>query len=60
MKQKGIIRVVGMSCYALFLIASLAYGFEPGKQVAENFFSFSLTMLKIVPCAFILVGLFEV
>ena len=60
MKQKGVIRVVGMSCFALFLIASLVYGFEPGKQVADNFFSFSLTMLKIVPCAFILVGLFEV
>lgn len=60
MKRNGVIKVIGVSCYALFLIASFVYGLDPGKQIADNFFSFFLPMLKIVPCAFILIGLFEV
>jgi len=35
-------------------------GFEPGKEIGHNFASFSLDMLKILPAAFILIGLFEV
>ena len=60
MKRNGVIKVIGMSSYALFLIASFVYGLDPGKQIADNFFSFFLPILKIVPCAFILIGLFEV
>ena len=49
-----------MSVYALFLIASLVLGFNPGKEIGHNFLSFSIDMLKILPGAFILIGLFEV
>lgn len=60
MKRNDIIKIVGMSCYFLFLIYSWVFGFNPGKEVGYNFVSFSLDMLEILPPAFILIGLFEV
>ena len=60
MKRNDIIKIVVISCYVLFLIASLVFGFNPGKEIGNNFVSFSVYMLKILPCAFILIGLFEV
>jgi len=60
MKRNNIIRIVGLSCYALFLIISWMFGFNPGKEIGYNFASFSVDMFKILPCAFILIGLFEV
>ena len=46
--------------YLGFVILSFIVGFEPGQKIAGNFISFSIQMLKILPCAFILIGLFEV
>ena len=46
--------------YAIFLIVSFLIEFKPGQQIGLNFSSFALTMLRIVPFAFILIGLFEV
>lgn len=46
--------------YLIFILLSFVIGFEPGKQIGDNFFSFSIEMLKLLPCAFILIGLFEV
>ena len=60
MKRNNIIKIVGISCYVLFLIVSVIFGFNPGKEIGHNFVSFSVYMLKILPCAFILIGLFEV
>ena len=40
--------------------AGRSRGFEPGERIAANFASFSLEMLRVLPCAFILIGLFEV
>jgi len=60
MKRNNILKIVGISCYILFLIVSLVLGFNPGKEIGDNFASFSIDMLKILPCAFILIGLFEV
>jgi len=59
-KRNDIIRIIGISGYFLFLIISLVLGFNPGKEIGYNFGSFSLDMLKILPGAFILIGLFEV
>ena len=33
---------------------------ETGKEIGKNFLTFSLEMLKILPCAFLFIGLFEV
>lgn len=60
MRRDNTIKIVGISGYALFLIASFAFGFNPGKEIGHNFASFSIEMLKILPGAFILIGLFEV
>ncbi len=49
-----------MAVYALFILCSLLFGYQPGKEIGENFISFVLSMLKILPGAFILIGLFEV
>ena len=46
--------------YLVFVIISFIVGFEPGQKIAGSFISFSIQMLKILPCAFILIGLFEV
>ena len=60
MRRNTIIRIVGLSCYALFIVISWIFGFSPGKEIGYNFASFSVAMLGILPCAFILIGLFEV
>jgi uncharacterized membrane protein YraQ (UPF0718 family) len=59
MKLNKIIRIAILSGYALFLILSWILGYDAGQEVGENFATFALDMLKIVPCAFILIGLFE-
>ncbi len=46
--------------YAVFISISFAAGFGPGIKAAENFTAFLADMVKVVPCAFILIGLFEV
>jgi uncharacterized membrane protein YraQ (UPF0718 family) len=60
MKRNAKIRVGYVSSYLLFLIVSFVFGFNPGKEIGYNFISFLVYMLKILPCAFILIGLFEV
>jgi len=60
MKRNSLVRLVVIASYAIFLIISWTFGFNPGKEISYNFASFSGDMLKILPCAFILIGLFEV
>ena len=45
--------------YFIFILASFLVGFTPGKQIGYNFIAFAIEMLKVLPCAFILIGLFE-
>jgi uncharacterized membrane protein YraQ (UPF0718 family) len=60
MTRSSIIKIALISAYVIFLAVSWISGFNPGKEISQNFASFSLDMLKILPCAFILIGLFEV
>ncbi|MHC2994560.1 MAG: permease [Candidatus Atribacteria bacterium] len=60
MKRNTKIKITYISGYFFFLIISFVFGFIPGKEIGYNFVSFLLYMLKILPCAFILIGLFEV
>ena len=46
--------------YSVFIIVSLFLQFEPGVLIGKNFLSFAFTMLKVLPAAFIIIGLFEV
>lgn len=58
--KNRILEIVGLSVYILFIIISFILGFEPGVEIGTNFMSFTVSMIKILPCAFILIGLFEV
>jgi len=54
------IKIVFVGLYFLFLVISYLIGYIPGKKIAIHFLSFLSYMIKILPCAFILIGLFEV
>jgi uncharacterized membrane protein YraQ (UPF0718 family) len=59
-KRSTLIRTAVISSYAVFIALSWILGFDPGREISRNFAFFSLDMLKILPCAFVLIGLFEV
>ena len=58
--KRNVIKIVGISVYIVFILFSFITGFDLGKQIGKNFITFSVDMLKILPCAFILIGLFEI
>lgn len=55
-----LLKILGGAAYLLFLLISLLLDFKTGKQISGNFITFTLEMLKVLPFAFILIGLFEV
>ena len=59
-KRANIFKGAGAAVYVIFVVLSFFYGYAPGEAIGHNFISFSFAMLKILPCAFILIGLFEV
>lgn len=60
MKRNAVIKIFFFASYLAFLAASWWTGFNPGLDISHNFAIFSAAMLKILPGAFILIGLFEV
>jgi len=54
------VKIGVISAYILFIAVSVMIGFNPGKQIGMNFYKFSIEMLRVLPCGFILIGLFEV
>ncbi len=60
MNKKIVKRFIPIAVYALFVVISLILGYGPGKEIGMNFAIFSIGMIKVLPCAFILIGLFEV
>jgi uncharacterized membrane protein YraQ (UPF0718 family) len=60
MKRSSIVKLAGLVAYVVFIIISLWLAYSPGEEIVRNFASFSLDMLKIIPGAFILIGLFDV
>lgn len=59
MRRNSVVRIAIISSYAIFIALSWIFGFGSGREISHNFASFSLDMLKVLPCAFILIGLFE-
>jgi len=60
MGRTTIIRIAAIGAYLLFLLFSALLGFSPGEKMLDNLSGFLMEMAKILPCAFILIGLFEV
>lgn len=60
MKRADILKILALSAYILFILISFFVGFAPGKRIAGIFKTFSVDMFRVLPCAFILIGLFEV
>jgi len=58
--MKKILKISLIVIYFLFIGISSIFHFESGETIGKNFLTFALSMLKIVPVAFILIGLFEV
>jgi len=46
--------------YFILMLAAFFWQYSPGIEIGKNFISFAGAMLKVVPVAFILIGLFEV
>ena len=60
MKRNTVITILLIASYFVFLFVAWLTGFNPGQEIGQNFRSFAIDMLKILPGAFILIGLFEV
>lgn len=60
MNKLNIFKIIGLITYLGFLAVSFTFGFEPGEIIGQTFISFLMNMIKLVPCVFILIGLFEV
>ena len=60
MKRSSLFRIIVICVFILFLVISWITEFEAGKEIGSNFTDFLLEMAAIIPCAFILIGLFEV
>jgi len=59
-KRNTVVTTVIIASYLVFLAVSWATGYGPGNEIGRNSGDFALEMLKILPGAFILIGLFEV
>lgn len=46
--------------FFLFVMLSILLEFSPGMIIGRNFWDFLITMIAIVPAAFVLISLFEV
>jgi uncharacterized membrane protein YraQ (UPF0718 family) len=56
-KHAGAIALI--TAYAAFVVCSFLADFPPGKEVFGNFWDFLKQMLRMLPCVFILIGLFD-
>lgn len=60
MKRKQIINITVIVSFALFIVISYFMAYTKGQEVGLAFGNMIGEMLLILPCAFILIGLFEV
>ncbi len=60
LNKKQIIYIGIIVLYIIFILISIIIDFNAGIQIGLNFKSYLIEMLKILPLAFILIGLFEV
>jgi uncharacterized membrane protein YraQ (UPF0718 family) len=59
MRKSALPALLMITAFLVFLGISSLTGFTPGLEIRKNFFTFVIDMLLILPCAFLLIGLFE-
>ncbi len=58
--MKKFLKPIIFAIYFLFIGFSFIFNYQSGEMIGKNFLSFAFSMVKIVPVAFVLIGLFEV
>jgi uncharacterized membrane protein YraQ (UPF0718 family) len=59
-RTRQIVQLSAVAVFGLFVGASFLYDLPTGKQMGRTFAATLLQMLSLLPCAFILVALFDV
>lgn len=59
-RGKQLVQVALPVAFAVFVGASLLAEFSVGRQIGETFGTTLMAMMKLLPCAFILIALFDV
>jgi uncharacterized membrane protein YraQ (UPF0718 family) len=57
--SKKFIQLLLVGLFAVVLGVSFLFDYEPGIRTGQEFYDVIIEMLKILPCAFILIALFE-
>lgn len=60
MIKSGIINAIGFGVFIGFIVLSYTINYENGIKTSKAFWAILIDMIKLLPCAFILIGLFEV
>lgn len=60
MKNSKLLSFILVGIFLVFVLISLFLQYDKGLQSGQEFFNIILEMLKLLPPAFILIGLFEV
>lgn len=60
MNRQSWIKLAMLVGYLVFIVISAVFDFSPGKQIGSNFIYFWADLIKVLPFAFVLIGLFEV
>ena len=59
-RQRGRLFAAGLTAvFGLFVALSVVAGFEPGARIGHTFLATLADMMNVLPCAFVLVGLFD-
>jgi len=58
--MKKLLKPIIFVIYFLFIGFSFIFHYPSGEMIGKNFLNFAFSMIKIVPVAFVLIGLFEV
>jgi uncharacterized membrane protein YraQ (UPF0718 family) len=59
-RTRKLVELGTVAGFGLFMAASFAAGFTPGKEMARTFTATLWYMLELLPCAFVLIALFDV
>ncbi|MHC4430674.1 MAG: permease [Planctomycetota bacterium] len=60
MNRRSLIKLTGLVSYLAFIAVSAVTDSSPGKGIGSNFVYFWADLIKVLPFAFVLIGLFEV